>query len=104
MQYVFQPFKLYSGWILIPEIDNGNESRKKWPLNEMAFAARKHKRNSNFQFWTHENHAVELCTNKMLDQRLNYIHQNPVKAGIVENAEDYLYSSTRNCCPLHLKI
>lgn len=27
---------------------------------------------------------------------MNYIHQNPVKAGIVENAQDYLYSSARN--------
>ncbi len=64
----------------------------------MAFAARKHKRNSKYQFWTHENHAVELSTNKMIDQRLNYIHQNPVKAGIVESPEDYLYSSARNYC------
>jgi hypothetical protein len=29
---------------------------------------------------------------------LNYIHQNPVKAGIVDSAEDYLYSSARNYC------
>jgi hypothetical protein len=54
----------------------------------MAFAASKHKRNSNFQFWTHDNHAVELSTNKMIDQRLTYTHQN----------EDYLYSSARNYC------
>jgi len=64
----------------------------------MAFAARKHKRNSHYQFWTHENHAVELSTTQMMEQRLNYLHQNPVKAGIVENAEDYLYSSARNYC------
>ena len=64
----------------------------------MAFAARKHKRNSKYQFWTHENHAVELSTNEMIDQRLNYTHQNPVKAGIVDHAEDYIYSSARNYC------
>ncbi len=48
------------------------------------------------QFWTHENHAVALSTNEMIDSRLNYIHKNPVKAGIVENEFDYLYSSARN--------
>lgn len=90
--------KKYTARNIIDAINSQTESRKKWLLNEMAFAARKHKRNSNFQFWTHENHAIELSTNKMLDQRLNYIHQNPVKAGIVENAEDYLYSSARNYC------
>lgn len=79
-------------------IENGTESRKKWLLSEMAFAARKHKRNSKYQFWTHDNHAVELSSNEMIDQRLNYIHQNPVRAGIVEKEEDFLYSSSRNYC------
>ena len=83
---------------ILEEIENGTESRKKWLLNEMAFAARKHKRNSTYQFWTHDNHAVELSTNEMIDQRLNYTHQNPVRAGIVEKEEDYLYSSARNYC------
>ena len=32
----------------------------------------------------------------MIDQRINHIHENPVKAGIVTVAEDYLYSSARN--------
>ena len=90
--------KKYTATQIIEGIENGNESRRKWLLSEMAFAARKHKRNSHYQFWTHENHAVELSTGQMMDQRLNYIHENPVKAGIVENAEDYLYSSARNYC------
>jgi hypothetical protein len=32
----------------------------------------------------------------MIDQKLNYIHNNPVEAGFVEKAEDYLYSSARD--------
>jgi len=48
------------------------------------------------QFWTHENHAVELSTNILIEKRLNYIHENPVRAGLVAEAEDYLYSSARN--------
>ena len=39
-----------------------------------------------------------LSTMQMMEQLLNYLHQNPVKAGIVENAEDHLYCSTRNYC------
>jgi len=91
-------FKKYTATSILNEINMKHESRRKWLLSEMAFAASKHKRNSNFQFWTHDNHAVELSTNEMIDQRLIYTHQNPVKAGIVENAEDYLYSSARNYC------
>ena len=35
----------------------------------------------------------ELSSNEMIDQRLDYIHNNPLKDGIVEKPEDYLYSS-----------
>lgn len=81
---------------ILEQIDSVNESRRKWLLSEMAYAARKHKRNSHYQLWTHENHAVELISNKMIDQRLEYLHQNPVKAGFVDEPEDYIYSSARN--------
>jgi len=37
-----------------------------------------------------------MHTNEMNDQRINYIHENPVRALIVANAEDYLYSSAPN--------
>ena len=50
-------------------------------------------RNSNYQFWQQDNHPIELSSHEMMDQRLEYIHNNQVKAGIVEKAEDYLYSS-----------
>ena len=32
----------------------------------------------------------------MMDQKLDYIHENPVKEGIVQKPEDYLYSSARD--------
>ncbi len=50
-------------------------------------------RNSNYQFWTQSNHPVELQTNEMIDQRLNYIHENPVRACIVLESIHYNYSS-----------
>lgn len=32
----------------------------------------------------------------MIDSRIKYIHQNPVKAGIVDKEEEYLYHRARN--------
>ncbi|MEX0812768.1 MAG: transposase [Chitinophagales bacterium] len=75
------------------EIEQSNESRKEWILWMMKRAASKHKRNDSFQLWTHDSHPILLDDNIKLKQRLDYIHQNPVKAGIVANAEDYIYSS-----------
>ena len=78
--------------------DNPQESRKVWMLWMMERAAKRYARDSAFQFWQPGNHAVELSTNEMIDQRLNYIHENPVKAGIVDKPQDYVYNSARDYC------
>ena len=46
-----------------------------------------------YRFWQHDNHPIELWANKVIDEKINYIHQNPVEAGLVYCAEDYLYCS-----------
>ena len=62
-------------------------------LNLFEFAAKQHKRNEKYQIWTHENHAELIYSDKFIFQKIDYIHENPVRAGIVEKAEDYVYSS-----------
>ena len=82
--------------ILTEALSNNRESRKDWMKVVFEYHAKYNKRVGEIQFWTHENHAVELTSNVMIDSRFNYIHENPVRAGWVEKAEDYLYSSARN--------
>jgi len=79
-------------------INSPVESRSNWMVNIFRFEASKHSRNENYQIWTHDNHAEEIYTNKFIDQKIEYIHNNPVKAGIVFRPEDYLYSSARDYC------
>ena len=93
---VIRDFKRHTSKKIVTCIIEQSESRREWLLMIFRHAARKHKRNNEYQFWTHENHAIELENSKMIEQRINYIHENPVRAGIVSNAEDYLYSSARN--------
>lgn len=91
---IIRDYKSFTSKNLIKAIkENPQESRKEWMLWMFEQAARNHKRNSNYQIWTHDNHPEELESNKFLDQKMNYIHENPVRAGIVQNTEDYLYSS-----------
>jgi REP-associated tyrosine transposase len=52
--------------------------------------------NENYQFWRQDYHPVELETNEMMDQRLDYMHNNPMEASNVENPEDYMYSSAKD--------
>ena len=51
--------------------------------------------NETYQFWQNDNHPVELSSPDWIFEKLNYTHQNPVKNGLVERPEDYLYSSAR---------
>jgi len=53
-------------------------------------------KNQIYQFWQQENHPIEIYSNKFIDQKLAYIHDNPVKAGLVDNAWEYRYSSARD--------
>jgi hypothetical protein len=55
-------------------------------------------------------HPIHLATNEMIDQRLRYIHQNPVVEGYGHEPEHFVYSSARDYAgmvgliPLHLPV
>lgn len=89
-------FKKFTASNILKMIENEPESRKDWMLKRFEFAARSHGRNDIFQFWKYGSHPEEIYTQKFLWTKLDYIHQNPVRAGLVEKSEDYLYSSSRN--------
>ncbi len=89
-------FKSYTSKVILNAIENDNESRREWMLNYFEHAARMHERNSKFQLWTHENHAEHIFTDKFVRQKVEYIHMNPVRAGIVRAPESYIYSSASN--------
>ncbi len=77
-------------------LENPIESRKEWMKMVFSYHAKYNKRSGGQQFWTRENHSIELATSEMIESRMNYIHENPVRARYVEMPEDYLYSSARN--------
>lgn len=89
-------FKKFNSQQLIKSIQECGESRREWLLNKFSFAANRIKRNNNFKVWKDGFYPVQLSTNKMISQRLNYIHENPVKDGIVTSSNSYLYSSALN--------
>ena len=89
-------FKSFTAKQILLAIDTESESRREWLLNIFEFAAKQHKRNEKYQIWTHENHAELIYSDKFIFQKIGYIHDNPVRAGIVEKPEDYLYSSARD--------
>lgn len=89
-------FKKFTSKRIINAVQEIQESRCKWMLNQFAFHARRHASNNKYQVWTHENHAIYLYGPKFIKEKIEYIHNNPVRSGIVEKPEDYIYSSARN--------
>ena len=95
---IMRDFKTFTNKAFIEELKQGNDSRKEWVLELFQNEAVEIKRVKYYKVWQDGNHPVLLDTNKMLDTRLNYLHQNPVEAGFVFNQEDYLYSSAKDYC------
>jgi REP element-mobilizing transposase RayT len=72
------------------------ESRREWMLNAFKKAGVSNSNNLNHQFWQQHNKPIELWSAAVIDQKIDYIHNNPVEAGFVESDYEYLYSSAKD--------
>jgi REP element-mobilizing transposase RayT len=89
---IIRDFKKYTSKQIEQAIrENPFESRKEWmlwiacPAKLAGFnrAGQRNSNNKNFQLWQQDNHLFELYGNDMLQQKLLYLHDNPVRAGLV---------------------
>ncbi|MEM6735666.1 MAG: hypothetical protein AAF620_06295 [Bacteroidota bacterium] len=55
----------------------------------MERAGRKNGNNKDWQLWQQANHPIEWSSNEMLDEKLQYIHMNPVVSGFVSEPEHW---------------
>ena len=89
-------FKQFTAKKVLKDIQTMPESRRDWMLYRFEYAGKFDNRIEKYRFWQDKSHPIELTTTEMIEQRINYIHENPVRTGLVARAEDYLYSSARN--------
>jgi putative transposase len=76
--------------------DNPQESRREWMLWMFERVGKKNSNVKEKQFWQQNNQPIEIWSLKVFEQKLNYIHNNPVESGFVTDPIDWKYSSTRN--------
>tara|TARA_R110000744_G_scaffold57009_2_gene120016 strand:+ start:473 stop:973 length:501 start_codon:yes stop_codon:yes gene_type:complete len=72
---------------------NPQESKKEWLLWMMERAGRKNANVKARQFWQQHNKPIELWSSHVIDQKVDYIHNNPVEAGFVLEPWHWKYSS-----------
>ncbi len=65
-------------------------------LQRMRFARKAKRNDREHQFWQENSHPQVIEGETMLRQKLDYIHQNPVKRGYVDETEQWRWSSARN--------
>jgi putative transposase len=97
LEGIIRDVKKYTANQIIEAVKNNTqESRRELLIWLFERAGKQNNNNTHYQFWQQNNHPIELATNEMIEQRLDYIHNNPVVAGIVLSPEHYLYSSALN--------
>ncbi|MEM7361536.1 MAG: transposase [Bacteroidota bacterium] len=91
---IFRDMKKFTSKKIKKEITQSNEeSRKDWLLKLL-----RNKNTNSFELWQEGSHPIELNSLYMMEQKLDYIHENPVVAGFVNKAEDWIYSSASDYC------
>jgi REP element-mobilizing transposase RayT len=93
---IMRDFKKFTSKELIKTIERINESRKDWILELFGEVAEHLKRVSNYKVWQDGNHPELLYSANFTRQKLDYIHANPVTDEIVDEPEEYRYSSARD--------
>ena len=94
MSDFLRDYKKYTSKKIVDAICEIPESRRDWLLDKFSFEAKRTGRAKDYKVWKDANHAIDLDNNGIdVIEKIDYIHENPVKAGIVRNPEDYVYSS-----------
>lgn len=94
LEYLVRDIKKYCSKQIVAAIqENTTESRKEWMLNLFNYAGKNNNNNTYFQFWKQDYHPIELNSPTKTKERLNYLHENPVRSGLVWEPWHYKYSS-----------
>ena len=91
---VMQACKRHTTKKIIQQLET---DKKMWTLNLLSYYKKKHKTGSEHQLWQEGFHPQQITSDKMLNQKIEYIHHNPVRRGLVSKPEDWVYSSASDC-------
>lgn len=93
---ILRDMKKFTAKEIIQKVNDEPESRREWMLHRFAFNAKYKKRITNYKVWQDGNRAKQIITSAFMKQKLEYIHNNPVEEMVVEEPQEYLFSSARD--------
>jgi putative transposase len=90
---VLRDLKKFTANTILKSIQTDPESRRDWLMYLFKYFGKKDGSDREHQFWQSDNHPIALWSQEVIWQKLDYIHLNPVRAGMVSKPQDYVYSS-----------
>jgi putative transposase len=90
---IIRDFKKFTAQKIIQVMQK--EENRHWLLDIMKNTGEQNNANMQYQFWIQNDGAEEISSDKFFFQKLNYIHENPIRAGIVDDACGYAWSSAK---------
>lgn len=94
---IIRDFKKHTSKEITKAIQSIPESTKGWLLNAISKKAKRIGRATYYKLWKDDNHAITIGGKIIgIKDRINYIHDNPVRNGLVEDQCDYVYSSSKD--------
>jgi REP element-mobilizing transposase RayT len=93
---VLADFKRHTARRLIEHLE---AEKCDWLLNQLQYFRATHKVESEHQLWQEGSHPQAILGDEMMLQKLDYLHNNPVKRGLVASPEHWRYSSAHEWLP-----
>jgi putative transposase len=93
---IMRDFKKFTSKKIVEQIQVEKESRRNWMMKRFEYVGKFNSKIKDYKFWQDGNQPIEIFSESVLWQKINYIHQNPVKARLVYREQDWLHSSARN--------
>jgi hypothetical protein len=90
-----QSIRGYSARLIIEYYKSLGSWEQLLPATRVS-ADKLHRRNLQYKIWQEDYYDFNIFTLQKYQEKLNYIHNNPVKAGLVEKPQNYKWSSYRS--------
>jgi len=92
---VMADFKRHTARRILEQLET---ERCDWLLHEFQHFRAGHKAGSEHQIWQEGFHPQAISNDEMMLQKLEYLHNNPVKRGLAASSEHWRYSSAHEWC------
>ena len=85
----------FKSWTARQLIELLNQRHSSTLLNQLHAIKLNHKKDSAYQVWQEGSHPQQIVSEDMMRQKVEYIHNNPVVRGFVDDPEHWRWSSAR---------